>query len=97
MSRVMGVALNLTEGDDRTEENIKSFRRNIASIWYKKLGWNDGNNDSANDISLRQTILSLTVASEDPDAIKEAKKRYFAAKYVEDLPAEQRGKTLLTT
>lgn len=91
MSRVISTAMSLTEGDDITEKNIKDFRRKISSAWYKELGWNDGPNDTANEKSLRQTILSLMVASEDPEAQTEALKRYSQAATIEELPAEQRG------
>ncbi len=91
MARAIGTAMNLTEGDDVTEKNIKAFRRNLARDWYKKLGWDDAEKDSPNTKSLRQTILSIMVGSEDKDAQAEALRRYQAAKAVEDLPAEQRA------
>lgn len=91
MSRTIGTALGLTEGDLETEKAIKAFRRNLAADWYKKLGWDDKENDSPNEKNLRQTILSLTVASEDASAQAEALKRFKAVKTVAELPAEQRG------
>lgn len=91
MSRVLGTAFNLTEGDEATEQNIKAFRRDLATDWYGKLGWDDLENDSANTKSLRQTILSLMVASEDKAAYSEALRRYQTAKTVDNLPAEQRA------
>lgn len=91
MSRVISVAMGLVEGDEKTEKNIKAFRRELASDWYKELGWSDTDSDSANTKALRQTILSLMVASEDEAAVAEALKRYKTAKTVADLPAEQRS------
>ncbi len=91
MSRAISTGLTLTEGDMQAEKNIKEFRRQLVSDWYQKLGWNDKKDESANDIALRQTILSMTVASEDNDAIAESKKRYHSTQSVENLPAEQRA------
>jgi aminopeptidase N len=90
MSRTIGTAMNLTEGDEETEKNIKAFRRKLATQWYGKLGWDDKETDSPNTKSLRQTILSIMVGSEDKAAQAEALRRYKAAKTVDDLPAEQR-------
>lgn len=90
MSRTMSTAIGLTEGDEVTEKNIKTFRRNLAKEWYQKLGWDDRQNDTPNDKSLRQTILSTMVGSDDESALAEAKNRYDKAKNVTQLPAEQR-------
>jgi aminopeptidase N len=91
MARTISTANSLTEGDKNTESHIKEFKRNLASDWYKKLGWDDHPKDSPNDKGLRQSILSITVASEDTDAVAEATKRYSSAKKIDDLPAEQRA------
>ncbi|MGI9028351.1 MAG: M1 family metallopeptidase [Candidatus Saccharimonadales bacterium] len=91
MARSISTAMGLTEGDESTEDNIKTFRRNISREWYAKLGWNDASADSPNEKALRQTILSLMVASEDKNAVTEAVRRYKAAQTVEDLPSEQRA------
>lgn len=91
MSRAIGMSVGLTEGDEYMEAAVKVFRRDLAKDWYKKLGWDDHANDTANDKSLRQTILSVMVSGEDEDAVSEALRRYKAAKKVSDLPAEQRA------
>lgn len=91
MARSIGTALNLTQGDDEIEKLIKQFRASLAANWYKKLGWEDKPNDSPNDKALRQTIVSLMVASEDDEALKGAIDRYKSASLVADLPAEQRA------
>lgn len=91
MARVLGTALGLTEGDDQTEKNIKAFRRDLVRDWYDTLGWDDNEADSPNDKSLRQTILSLMVASDDEGAVNEALTRFKNAKTIDELDAEQRG------
>ena len=96
MSRTTSTAMGLTEGDENTEINIKAYRRKLVQDWYKKLGWDDKAADSPNQKGLRQTILSLMVASEDEAALVEAKSRYKQAKTVEELPAEQRSMIVST-
>ncbi len=92
MSRTVGTAIGLTEGDEKTEQSIKAFRRATAKYWYGRLGWDDRDKDTPNDKALRQTILSLMVASEDESAVAEALKRYTSASgKVANLPAEQRA------
>lgn len=91
MARTVGTAMNLTEGDEAAEKNIKLFRQKLAEGWYKKLGWDDRPDDTPNDKGLRQIILSIMAASENKDALDEAKRRYFSAETIDDLPAEQRG------
>ena len=91
MSRTMSTAIGLTEGDEITEKNIKYYRQNLAEKWYEKLGWDDRKGDETNDKALRQTILSIMVASENLAALAETKRRYMAAKTVAALPAEQRS------
>jgi aminopeptidase N len=91
ISRTISAAIGLTEGDESTKQQIYKFRRQLAGDLYKKLGWDDKDSDDPNTIGLRQTILSVMVASEDPHAVQEAKKRYESVKSVDMLPAEQRA------
>lgn len=91
MARTIGTATSLTEGNEATEKHIKEFKRKLVADWYKKLGWDDQPDDSPNDKGLRQSILSMMVSSESPEAIAEAAKRYGAASKIDDLPAEQRA------
>lgn len=91
MSRAIGIAMGLVEGDEVTEKNIKQKRLDLVTDWYDKLGWDDKDNESPNTINLRHTILSLAIASEHDAALQEAAKRFNAAKNVTNLPAEQRG------
>lgn len=91
MARAIATAIALTEGDEQTEKYIYAYRRKLAGEFYEQLGWDDQPGDTTNQKSLRQTILSIMVASEEPSALSEAKRRYKAASSALDLPAEQRG------
>jgi aminopeptidase N len=91
MSRAIGLAHGLTEGDDATEKAAYKLRRELAGDWYEKLGWNDREGESANDILLRQIILGFMVGGEDPSALAETVKRYSEASDIESLPSEQRA------
>ena len=95
LGRVVGLAASLTEGDDLTDKAIKQLRRDLARYWYEKLGWDDKRTDSPNDILLRHTAIGLMLSGEDPHAIKEALRRFNAAKSIDELPAEQRGLILV--
>lgn len=91
MARTIGTGMGLTEGDEQTEKNIYEFRKRLAGGWYKELGWQDGSDDSPNEVGLRQTILSLMVASKDRGALSHAKSLFNEAGGVEELPAERRA------
>lgn len=90
-ARTIGSALALTDGDEKIEEASKIYRRDLASQWYKKLGWKDGKNDDPNTKQLRTTAIALSVGGEDAGALKIALDMFEKAKNVEALPAEQRA------
>lgn len=91
IARVIATSIHLTEGDEATHDAIKTYRRTLAREWYAKLGWDDVDDDSPNDISLRHLILSVMVNSNDEAATEEALRRFKAAKNTAELPAEQRA------
>lgn len=88
---VISHAQRLTEGDEAVERQIKNFKQNLASHWYKKLGWDDKKNDDTNTKHLRTTAVALSIAGENEEAIATALARFKQAKLVENLPAEQRA------
>jgi aminopeptidase N len=90
-SRTIAQAQLLTDGDKTVEQQLKLFRRNLTSYWYPKLGWQDGPKDDPNTKHLRSTILALSVAGEDEEAIDQALRLFAKAGSVENLPAEQRA------
>ncbi len=90
-SRIIGSALTLTDGDEKVEEALKKYRRDLASYWYKKLGWDDKPDDDPNTKQLRTTVIALSIGGEDKNALDEALKRFEKSKGVAELPAEQRA------
>lgn len=89
--RVISSAATLTDGNEPIEEQLRHYRREIVTYWYKQLGWDDKPDDDPNIKQLRTTALALRVTGEDPQAIRIALDRFAAAKNVEALPAEQRA------
>ncbi len=89
--RVIGSAQGLTDGDERVEEALKKFRRDLARNWYDKLGWEDAPDDDPNTKQLRTTAIAFCVGGEDAQALKIAHEKFSKAKNVEALPAEQRA------
>ncbi len=94
MSRAVGLASGLVEGDNAASNNLKAFRRSVAEPLHSKLGWDDANQDDPNTKLLRLTALAWTLGGEDANALAEAKKRYDSAKTIEDINAEHRGMIL---
>lgn len=90
-ARVIGSAMALTDGNEKVETAHKAYRRELASYWHKKLGWNDAKGDDPNTKQLRTTIIALSVGGEDKQALKTALGKFAEAKSVEALPAEQRA------
>ncbi len=80
MLRTVGAASQLTEGNKTTEEQIKKLRISLMNATYNKLGWDDQEKDDSNDKQLRHTAIASMIAGEEPGTIKEALKRYKAAK-----------------
>lgn len=91
IARVIGICASLTEGNEDVEASLKQLRVKLAQGWHKKLGWEDKKDDDPNTKALRQTMLFLMVSGENKATLEEAKKRYYAANHVEDLPSEQRA------
>lgn len=91
LARAIGYAQTLTDGDTKTEQRIRSFKRRLAADLYEKLGWTDRPDDDPNTKHLRTTVLALSVAGEAEDALNTAHQMFAKAGSVEKLPAEQRA------
>ncbi len=94
MARALANASQLTEGDDGTSTVLRKIRRDLASNWHKKLGWDDKPEDDVNTKQLRHTALAFMLGGEDESAMAEARKRYSAAKTLDDIDAESRATIL---
>lgn len=92
--RILGAAMQLTEGDKGAEQHLKALKRELAVCWYRKLGWRKKPDEDVNTQQLRHTIVSLMVAGEDPTAIHQALKFYQASKRIEAIDAELRNTIL---
>lgn len=90
ISRVVSTAKILVEGDEKAEEGIKKLRRELGNYHYRRLGWQQKDDEPANDRLLRQTILGIMLGGEDKKVISESIKLYEQAKDIDDLPAELR-------
>ncbi len=90
IARIVGTSMSLIDGDDKSEEKLKLIRRKLATNNYKKLGWDNLANDTANDILLRQTTIGLLIAGEDKSVIFEAENRFNKVKDIVSLRSEQR-------
>jgi len=90
-SRVIGNVQILTDGDEATEKRVKAFKQKLAKKWYDELGWNDAPEDTPNIKHLRSTVIALSVAGENKQAIDVALGMFKDAGSVEKLPAEQRA------
>jgi aminopeptidase N len=91
LSRIIGQAQVLTDGDREIEDNIRRFKSKLVSYWYEKLGWVDKDDDEANTKHLRSTAIALSLSGEYEPAVSHAIKLYENASSVEDLPAEQQA------
>ncbi len=94
ITRVIGSASVITEGDEESEAALRTLRKQLSQQWYTTLGWDDQKDDDPNTKQLRHTALSLMVGSEDESALNEAKARFKKADSIESLPAEIRGTIL---
>lgn len=91
ISRVIGTAQQLTEGDTATKRAIDTMRTSMAKDNFAELGINAKEGDSPNDEQLRTLLLSFMLAAEDPDATKQARTLLNEAKDPENLPSESRA------
>lgn len=89
--QILGSAQLLTDGNIDNFTRINQFKQALSKDWYQKLGWEDAPDDDPNVKQLRATMLALSIAGENPSAIKTALAKMEKAKSVEALPAEQRS------
>jgi len=64
------------ENDEAAEKKLRALSGRIAKKQYERLGWTALDGESEDDTKLRATVISLTLYSEDDDAIATATKLY---------------------
>jgi aminopeptidase N len=96
ISRAIATASQLTEGNEATDDKIKSFKIDLSKNWYQKLGWEDHVSDDPNTKQLRHTIIAFMLGGEDQNAIKNALNIYNSNKDLMAMNAELRPSILST-
>jgi aminopeptidase N len=89
--RALGQVQTLIDEDEVAEERLRAYRKELASYWYDKLGWEDKPADDPNTMHLRTTALALSIGGENQAAIDHALKMFEKAGSAENIPAEQRA------
>jgi puromycin-sensitive aminopeptidase len=95
-------SIAITLGDIRrvqgldVREAIKPLVNHLTAKQAKRLGWREKVTDTYYDKLLRPLILALSDLSDNTAIIEEARKRFDAAKQVEDLDKNLRGMILIS-
>ncbi len=94
ISRIIGTASQLTEGDEQTEDHIKQFKITMASKKHRELGWNNKPGDDTNTKQLRHTMISYMLGGEDETAIAHALELFAQADNPAAIDSEIRNSVL---
>lgn len=79
------------DDESATEKSYKSLVGKVFAKNYARLGWEKKAGESAGDETLRGTVLSRTLYSENPEAVEKASEIYAAHKdNVATIPADIR-------
>lgn len=62
--------------DDQIREDMKPFVRQLVAGELARLGWQSSEHDSHFDSLLRPTIIAMAASADEPNVLKEAKKRF---------------------
>lgn len=77
---IVALAINelkrFVETGDDAEAKLKSLIREVVTVQYDRLGWDEVAGEPENDTKLRSTIISLSLYAENPDALAEADARF---------------------
>lgn len=77
--------------DDALRESMKPYCRGLVAKQLARLGWETKPGDSHFDQLLRPLIIGLAVASDEPDVLKEALRRFAQMAKPEDVDPDLRG------
>lgn len=89
MSMTVGELKKFVEGDDASEQQLRTLARTLAKKQYDRLGWNAAATESESDSKLRTTIISIMLYGEDEDAVATANE-LFASQPLAELDPELR-------
>lgn len=84
------------EFDEETEKKLRTLSGEMAKTQYDRLGWTVKPGESDDDTKLRSTAISLTLYSENEEAIATAQK-IFAETPLESIDAEIRTLIISTS
>lgn len=76
ISLTIGELKKFVEGDEASEQKLRTLSGRIAKAQYERLGWQPQANEPETDTKLRATIVSLMLYSEDKAAIRAALELY---------------------
>lgn len=77
--------------DDELREAMKPLGRRLTAQLLQRLGWDAKPGESNFDTLLRPTILALASASDQPEVVAEAKRRFATMTKPEDADPDTRG------
>lgn len=66
----------VVEGDDSSEQKLRQFAAQLASVQFERLGWGRKEDEPENDTALRAIIIGLMLYSEDSSVTEEAHRRF---------------------
>src|SRR5690606_30025741 len=69
----LGELRKFVENDPEAEKALRQLSGQVASIQYDRLGWDPKENEPEEDAKLRATVISLTLYSENEQALARAK------------------------
>lgn len=72
MAGVLGEGRRFLDLDESLEPHIKSYIRNLIAKEYKRLGWEEKPDESADDRKLRATIIGLGAYAEETAIVDKA-------------------------
>ncbi len=90
ISKVVGTAQQLTEGDEETKQHINAMRLEMVRDKFTELGLEAKESDTVNDTQLRGILMGAMLGAEDAETL-ELVRALAAAKTPEDLPSEDRS------
>lgn len=90
MLRIIGSTHQLTEGDKKTEIQIKKLKIDLASGHLKQLGWHEKKSDDSNKKQFRRTLIAVIVGSDDKKSLEQAVTIYNSAD-LDKIPSEIRS------